>query len=101
MLERRSFKRILLKLSGEALMGSFSFGLDPKTLNYIAEEIATLQRSGVQVAVVAHLDGRARDGGAQGLLDVGRGDAQAPCSVFAAALPGGRLLSSSARWRDT
>ncbi|PWT94845.1 MAG: UMP kinase [Candidatus Melainabacteria bacterium] len=46
------YKRILLKLSGEALMGSQSFGLEPKVINRIAEEIAAAHRLNVQVAVV-------------------------------------------------
>ncbi len=52
MLTRRSFKRVLVKLSGEALAGSFGFGLDPKVLSYIADEIASLQKEGIEVAVV-------------------------------------------------
>jgi uridylate kinase len=46
------YKRIVLKLSGEALMGSQSFGIDPKTINSIADEIAAAYNLGVQVAVV-------------------------------------------------
>jgi uridylate kinase len=49
---RRSFKRVLIKLSGEALSGSFSFGLDPKTLNYIAGEVAAVSREGVEIGIV-------------------------------------------------
>jgi uridylate kinase len=52
MLTRRSFKRVLVKLSGEALAGTFNFGLDPKVLSYIAEEIATLHRANIEVAIV-------------------------------------------------
>ena len=52
MLTRRSFKRVLVKLSGEALAGTYNFGLDPKVLSYIAEEISQLHRAGVEVAVV-------------------------------------------------
>ena len=33
------YKRILLKLSGEALKGETSYGIDPKTVNEIAEQI--------------------------------------------------------------
>jgi len=36
------FKRILLKLSGEALMGEKGYGIDPVTVNYMAEEIKKL-----------------------------------------------------------
>lgn len=50
--ERRAFKRALLKLSGEALAGPVGFGLDPKILNYIAEEIAKVHASNVEVAIV-------------------------------------------------
>ncbi|VAV84406.1 Uridine monophosphate kinase [hydrothermal vent metagenome] len=46
------FKRILLKLSGEALMGELSYGVDPKMLSAIASEIKEALASGVQVAVV-------------------------------------------------
>ncbi|WP_025228988.1 UMP kinase [Fimbriimonas ginsengisoli] len=51
-LSRRAFKRVLIKLSGEALAGSFQFGLDPTTLSYIAKEIAAVQKAGVEVGVV-------------------------------------------------
>jgi uridylate kinase len=46
------YKRILLKLSGEALMGSQSFGLDPQVINRIAQEVASAHRLGVQIAIV-------------------------------------------------
>ncbi len=46
------FKRILLKLSGEALMGELSYGVDPNMLAAIASEIKEALASGVQVAVV-------------------------------------------------
>ena len=46
------FKRILLKLSGEAGVGGDGFGIDPKTLQAVADEIAQVSRAGVQVCVV-------------------------------------------------
>ena len=46
------FKRVLLKVSGEALAGQLGFGLDATTLNYIATEIAKVHQAGVDVAVV-------------------------------------------------
>src|SRR3989338_8576221 len=46
------YKRILLKLSGEALMGSEDFGIDPKVLDRIALEIGQLVEIGVQVGLV-------------------------------------------------
>ena len=46
------YKRILLKLSGEALMGESSFGIDPKVIKRIANEIQELAEAGVEIAVV-------------------------------------------------
>ena len=46
------YKRILLKLSGEALMGDGDFGIDPKVLNRMALEIGQLVGVGVQVGLV-------------------------------------------------
>jgi uridylate kinase len=47
-----SYRRILLKLSGEALMGEQAFGIDPIVTTQIAKEIAEIQQLGVQVGVV-------------------------------------------------
>jgi uridylate kinase len=46
------YKRILVKLSGEALMGSGDYGIDPAVLKRIATEISEILQMGVQVAVV-------------------------------------------------
>jgi len=46
------FKRILLKLSGEALMGDTGFGIDPNTIERIASEIAEVRALGVEIALV-------------------------------------------------
>lgn len=46
------YKRILLKLSGEALMGQQSGGIDPQTIRRLALEIYDLTRAGVQVGLV-------------------------------------------------
>jgi uridylate kinase len=46
------YKRILLKLSGEALMGEADYGIDPKVLHRLAREIIEVQRAGVQIGVV-------------------------------------------------
>ncbi len=46
------YKRILLKLSGEALMGNNSFGIDSTRLNDYANEIKKIQQAGVEVAIV-------------------------------------------------
>jgi uridylate kinase len=46
------YKRILLKLSGEALMGKQQFGIDGETVKYIAEEIKKVHELGVNIGVV-------------------------------------------------
>lgn len=46
------YKRVLLKLSGESLMGDNAFGLDPKVLAQYAEDIKSITSLGVEVAVV-------------------------------------------------
>ena len=46
------YKRILLKLSGEALMGNFDYGIDPKVINRIAAEISQVKDLGIQIALV-------------------------------------------------
>jgi uridylate kinase len=49
---RPAYKRILLKLSGEALTGDSEFGIDPHVIERMADEIAEVRDLGVQVAVV-------------------------------------------------
>jgi uridylate kinase len=46
------YKRILLKLSGESLMGNQSFGIDPERLRYYTEEIKSLMADGIELAIV-------------------------------------------------
>jgi len=46
------YKRVLLKLSGEALMGEREFGIDPATVESIAQQLKRIVESGIQVAVV-------------------------------------------------
>ncbi|MCB9378401.1 MAG: UMP kinase [Holophagales bacterium] len=50
--EKPAYRRILLKLSGEALMGSQSFGIDEEVVAQIAEEVAEVHRLGVELAIV-------------------------------------------------
>ena len=47
-----NYKRILLKLSGEALMGQYNFGYDPAVLSQVATEIVAVQQAGTEVALV-------------------------------------------------
>ncbi len=49
---RPAFHRILLKLSGEALMGEKEYGLDPERIESVAGEIVQVQRQGVEIAIV-------------------------------------------------
>ena len=49
---KRTYKRILLKLSGESLMGGKSYGIDDAMLKAYADEIIAVARGGTQVAVV-------------------------------------------------
>lgn len=46
------YKRVLLKLSGETLMGTEKFGIDPRMLTYYGEQIREMRAMGVEVAVV-------------------------------------------------
>jgi uridylate kinase len=47
-----AFKRVLLKLSGEALMGSLEYGADPARIAAIAKQVRKVQERGVEVAIV-------------------------------------------------
>ena len=47
-----AFQRILLKLSGEALLGKEDYGIDPEIIHRIAVEITDVTKLGIQVAVV-------------------------------------------------
>src|SRR5205809_1096723 len=49
---RPVFRRVLLKLSGESLMGDREYGMDRDTIDSIAEEIVEVQTSGVETAIV-------------------------------------------------
>jgi uridylate kinase len=46
------YRRVLLKLSGEALMGDLGYGIDPKVVQEIAQEVADVISNGVQIAIV-------------------------------------------------
>ena len=51
-MSRPSFRRVLLKLSGESLAGDQGYGIDPQTINAIAREISEVVAQGVQLALV-------------------------------------------------
>jgi len=46
------YKRVLLKLSGEALMGDQNFGISPDMLDYVAMEVRSIYDLGVEIAIV-------------------------------------------------
>lgn len=46
------YRRVLLKLSGEALMGELDYGIEPVVIQRIAAEIATARKTGVEIAIV-------------------------------------------------
>jgi len=69
------FRRILLKLSGEALMGDLDFGTDPAEVERIARQLGVIRSRGVEVAIVVGAGNiyRGIDGAAQG-MDRATGD---------------------------
>ncbi len=62
-----AYKRVLLKISGEALMGSQAFGVNPEILSMVANEIADAVKLGVEVAVVVGGGNIFRGAQAQGM----------------------------------
>lgn len=50
--DKSKYNRVLLKLSGEALMGGQTYGIDPATVDFIATEVSETTKAGVQVAIV-------------------------------------------------
>lgn len=51
-MSKLAYKRILLKLSGEALMGGGEFGINPETLEHIASEVVAIKNLGIEIAIV-------------------------------------------------
>ncbi len=49
---KNAYKRVLLKLSGEALMGDLEFGIDPVIIKRVAEDVAELSASGLELGLV-------------------------------------------------
>src|SRR6056297_2193227 len=74
-MSRKVPKRILLKLSGEALLGGVDYGIDPEVINRIASELRDVRELGIQVAVVIGGGNIFRGAGlAQGGMDRVTGD---------------------------
>lgn len=74
--ELMKYKRVLLKLSGEALMGEKSYGIDPKILEQYARDVKMVIDQGVQVAVVIGGGNifRGVQGVSGGIVDRAQGD---------------------------
>jgi uridylate kinase len=70
------YKRVLLKLSGEALMGGQSYGIDPEILQQYSQEIISVVNEGVEVAIVIGGGNifRGVQGVSGGLVDRAQGD---------------------------
>jgi len=47
-----AYKRIILKLSGEALLGDKGYGVDVSVMNNIADQVATLRKNGIEIGIV-------------------------------------------------
>jgi uridylate kinase len=64
-----AFKRILLKLSGEALMGSLDYGTDPERVKAVARQVKAVHDQGVEVAIVVGAGNifRGMQGAAEGM----------------------------------
>lgn len=72
---RPIYKRILLKLSGEAFMGSQDYGVDPEVLDRVASEVANISAMGVEIGIVIGGGNIFRGAGlAQGGMDRVTGD---------------------------
>ena len=71
------YNRVLLKLSGEALMGNLQYGIDPKILEQYAKDVKQVVDAGVQVAIVIGGGNifRGVQGVAGGLVERAQGDA--------------------------
>ncbi len=83
-----SFKRILLKLSGEALLGSQEYGADPERIRAVARQIARVHERGVEVSVVVGAGNiyRGVSGAASG-MDRATGDYMGMLATLLNALP--------------
>ena len=92
------FKRVILKLSGEALMGDLEYGTDPEQIDRIAEQVRVVREQGVDVAVVVGAGNiyRGLEGAAEG-MDRATADYMGMLATVLNALAtrGGRLALAS------
>lgn len=90
------FKRILLKLSGESLMGKQSFGIDPEHLSDYAKQIKEVHEMGVQIGIVIGGGNIFRGlSGSQKGFDRVKGDQMGMCATVINSLA---LSSASVHW---
>jgi uridylate kinase len=85
----------MLKVSGEALMGSLDYGTDPERVEAIAGQIAEIQRRGVEVAVVCGAGNIYR-----GLQGAARAWTARPPTTWACSRPSSTRCRSRTRWRS-
>ena len=52
MSHKPEFERVLIKLSGEALMGNQGFGITPEMIHYVANEILAISKLNVEISIV-------------------------------------------------
>lgn len=98
-MQKPKYKRVVLKLSGEALAGSEAYGIDHKTLLSIGEQVVDVVKQGVEVAIVV--------GGGniwRGVAGSAQGMDRATADYMACWLPRSmpwpcRMLSKSRAWR--
>ena len=83
-----AFKRILLKLSGEALMGELDYGTDPARVASVARQVSAVRDQGVEVAIVVGAGNifRGMEGAAAG-MDRATGDYMGMLATLLNALP--------------
>ncbi len=69
MADEAVFRRVLIKLSGESLMGDLDFGTDPNRVNAVAKQIKVVHDRGIEVSIVVGAGNiyRGMSGGAEGM----------------------------------
>ena len=89
------YKRVLLKISGEALMGECGFGIDPNVINEVAKEIKKVHELGAQIAIVVGGGNIFR--GVQNCTKLGMPQASADYVGILATVMNGSVLQSMLR----
>ena len=89
------YKRVLLKISGEALMGECGFGIDPNVINEVAKEIKKVHELGAQIAIVVGGGNIFR--GVQNCTKLGMPQASADYVGMLATVMNGSVLQSMLR----